>query len=231
MFRNPNGKMLRNIFNHATLHDLSDVSPFEKGLIFLLMSIAGNSSSPDGKYGFNGAMQIHFPNATEAIDALRSRGYLVDPLPLDALLQEVTAPEIKELLKSHGLPVSGKRDVLVERLLPVLQPTEIAALHAKHDYWLPSDLGFEMIYSLYYLWECRQLALLDALAAKDIKAVESAGTCMPTDSGYWDDTPVPRNLSETTQKLIFDASSAGIAFQWVCGYRPEIFIHSELSPN
>lgn len=231
MFRNPNGKMLRSIFDHAALHDLSNQPSSEKGLIFLLMSIAGNSCSPDAKYGFNGSMQIHFPNALDAINALRVRGYLVEPLPLDVLIKEVTAPEIKELLKAHGLPVGGKRDVLVERLLPVLQPDEIEALRAKHSYWLPSDLGFEMIYSLYHLWECRQLALLDAFASKDAKEVECAGACMPTDPGYWDDTFVPRTLSETSQKLIFDAPTAAIAFQWLCGYRPEIFIHSELAPH
>lgn len=41
MLRSPKGKVLREIFKHANQHDLSDWSPFELHLLFLLMSIAG----------------------------------------------------------------------------------------------------------------------------------------------------------------------------------------------
>ena len=69
-----------------------------------------------------------FSSAGECIDYLVDEGYLEGEVPSDE--EEITAEsiskkykvsELKEILKQHGLKVSGKKDELVERVLPVLK--------------------------------------------------------------------------------------------------------------
>lgn len=174
MLRSLKGKVLCNVFNHQVYHDLSLWSREETAYVFLLMSISGNHTSPDVAFGFNGAMQIRFPDARKAISALKCRGYLVEDLPLDYLMEDVKVPEIKAYLKAHNLPVSGSRSALLQRLLPVLSSQELSTIKSSHSRWLPSAYGFEVLYSFYHLWDARLLAFLNALVAHKINQINAA---------------------------------------------------------
>lgn len=230
MFRNPQGKILRRMFDHAVVHDLAGASSTEKGYIFLLMSAAGNSACPDGSFATNGSMQIQFPDLPAAFNALRSRGYLVDPLPLEELLPTVVVSDLKVLLKSHGLPVSGKRAELVERLLPALTDEDVAHLRETHSFLLPSPLGYEMIYSLYDLWERRQIAVIDALLAStltgNLDALYTALSHMPHNVGFWDDSVCIRAVSSSQLRTAYQMPSFESAFTLLAGCPLEFNIRS-----
>lgn len=225
MFRNPNGKILSNICSHQVFHDLTQVDSKEKGYIFLLMSISGNSGKPEDDYGFNGAMEIKFKNPRRALNELYSRGYLMERLPMELIIEKITIPEIKALLKAHKLPVSGKRDVLVERLLPALTDDEIRQLQEIHHYHYPTTLGFEMIYSLYALWEIRQLILLKAIKSGSISAVKAAYRHMPHDIGYWDDSESSKSPM-TPFSHVVGKTDPVTAFYILCGFKPELYFDS-----
>lgn len=226
MFRSANGKFLRHMFEHPVVHDLSSYSSYEKGLIFLLMSITGGSTSAEAGYSFNGPMCAQFRDPSAAIADLRNRGYLNDALPFSALVDNMTVQHLKELLRTHELPVSGKRADLIERLAPVVTDADLVDLRKAHDCWYPSALGFEMIYSLYDLWERRQLALMDALAADNHDAICAAYQHMPYIIGFWDDSA--HNYAPDAKKLsdVRGVSNTAAALWYLCGFSPEFNIRN-----
>lgn len=171
MLRSLKGKVLCNVLNHQVYHDLSLWSREEIAYVFLLMSVSGNHASPDVAFGFNGAMQIRFPDARKAISALKCRGYLIEDLPLDYLMEDVKVPEIKAYLKAHALPVSGSRSVLLQRLLPVLSPQELSTIKSSHSRWFPSAYGFQILYSFYHLWDTRLLNFCNALVSHNTNQI------------------------------------------------------------
>ncbi|WP_407413211.1 SAP domain-containing protein [Methanobrevibacter sp.] len=64
-----------------------------------------------------------FPSAEACIEYLVDNGYLVGTggvITAESLSKKYTVAQLKELLKENGLKVSGKKQELVERLLPVL---------------------------------------------------------------------------------------------------------------
>ena len=65
-----------------------------------------------------------FPSAEACIEYLVENGYLEAKggvLTKELLAKENTVAQLKELLKKHGLKVSGKKQELVDRLFPVLK--------------------------------------------------------------------------------------------------------------
>ena len=64
-----------------------------------------------------------FPSAESCIEYLVENGYLEAKGELftkELLAKEHTVAQLKELLKKHGLKVSGKKQELIDRLFPVL---------------------------------------------------------------------------------------------------------------
>ena len=64
-----------------------------------------------------------FPSAEDCINYLVENGYLAgegDSVTAESISKKYTVAQLKELLKENGLKVSGKKQELVERLLPVL---------------------------------------------------------------------------------------------------------------
>lgn len=64
-----------------------------------------------------------FPSADACIEYLVENGYLEgdgETVTAESLSKKYTVAQLKELLKENGLKVSGKKQELVERLLPVL---------------------------------------------------------------------------------------------------------------
>lgn len=230
MFRNPQGKILRHMFDHAVIHDLDDVPAAEKGYIFLLMSASGMPAQPDGSYATNGSMRIQFPDLPAAFDALRSRGYLAEPNPPEATIAGTLVPELKELLRAHNLPVSGKRAELIDRLLPALSEDEFAELAEKHRICYPSALGFEMIYSLYDLWERRQIDLIDALligrTTGNLDAIYDALRHTSTGVGFWDDSVSTPSQNRNTLCTALAMPTIETAFVSLVGFQPEFNIRS-----
>lgn len=228
MFRNPKGKILRHMFEHPVIHDLADAPSAEKGLIFLLMSASGMPALPDGSYATNGSMKIQFPDLPAAFNALRSRGYLAEPNPPEATIAGTLVPELKELLRAHNLPVSGKRAELIDRLLPALSEDEFSDLAEKHRICYPSALGFEMIYSLYDLWERRELALLEAVKARNLNAINQAMAHMPHSIGYWDNVHIQATVSARSLRMLNGVTDPYVALAYICPYATEFFIHPRL---
>lgn len=64
-----------------------------------------------------------FPSADACIEYLVENGYLEgdgETVTAESLSKKYTVAQLKELLKENGLKVSGKKQELIERLLPVL---------------------------------------------------------------------------------------------------------------
>ena len=64
-----------------------------------------------------------FPSAEDCINYLVENGYLAGEggaVSAESISKKYTVAQLKELLKENGLKVSGKKQELVERLLPVL---------------------------------------------------------------------------------------------------------------
>ncbi len=64
-----------------------------------------------------------FPSADACIEYLVENGYLEgdgESVTAESLSKKYTVAQLKELLKENGLKVSGKKQELIERLLPVL---------------------------------------------------------------------------------------------------------------
>ncbi|WP_296884563.1 SAP domain-containing protein [uncultured Methanobrevibacter sp.] len=64
-----------------------------------------------------------FPSADACIEYLVKNGYLEgdgETVTAESLSKKYTVAQLKELLKENGLKVSGKKQELIERLLPVL---------------------------------------------------------------------------------------------------------------
>ncbi|WP_296888602.1 SAP domain-containing protein [uncultured Methanobrevibacter sp.] len=64
-----------------------------------------------------------FPSADACIEYLVENGYLESDgktVTAESLSKKYTVAQLKELLKENGLKVSGKKQELIERLLPVL---------------------------------------------------------------------------------------------------------------
>ena len=63
-----------------------------------------------------------FPSAEDCINYLVENGYLSgegETISAESISKKYTVAQLKELLKENGLKVSGKKQELVERLLPV----------------------------------------------------------------------------------------------------------------
>lgn len=230
MFRSPQGKILRHMFEHPVVHDLADAPASEKGLIFLLMSASGMPAQPDGSYSTNGCMRYQFSDLSAAFSTLRSRGLLAEPNPPEVTISETLVPELKELLRAHGLPVSGRRAELIDRLLPALSESEFAELAEKHRVCYPSELGFEMIYSLYDLWERRQIDLIDALLigrlTGNFDAIYNALRHMSFGIGFWDDSVSTPFQDRDTLRTALAMPTIGTAFSHLVGFSPEFNIRS-----
>ena len=225
--RHPNAVALRPMMEHTELHDLSGANPNELRLLHLLMRLVGN---PVG-YERSGITSILYPNIASDIDQLRAHGYLLEPLPLDLLMTKVTVPDIKELLRAHSLPLGGKRADLVERVTPVLTADEIAALRNRFAFWLPSDYGYEMLYSYYTLWEQREWALANAIVNNSVPqitaAMEALQNCYPKRDGMClDVTHIRRAMQTIGGRRPVDEIECRALFEVIAGFKPTFWLHN-----
>ena len=83
----------------------------------------------DLEYILNEGQFGTFPSAQDCIDYLVGEGYLAGEggaLTAEDISKKYKVPELKELLRENGLKVSGKKQELVERLLPVLNEGNVS---------------------------------------------------------------------------------------------------------
>lgn len=87
-----------------------------------------------------------FPSAEDCINYLVEKGYLAgegESVTAESISKKYTVTQLKELLKENGLKVSGKKQELVERILPVLaensgdyELTDKAKEFLKENFWI-----------------------------------------------------------------------------------------------
>ena len=87
-----------------------------------------------------------FPSAEDCINYLVENGYLAgegESVTAESISKKYTVTQLKELLKENGLKVSGKKQELVERILPVLaentgdyELTNKAKEFLKENFWI-----------------------------------------------------------------------------------------------
>lgn len=234
MLRSPKDKVLREIFKHANQHDLPDWPPFELHLLFLLMSIAGMDAHAP-QYGFHGYMPSCFPDPVKAVALLGERGYLCNAMPLDVLWDNMTTSALKDELKAHGLATTGNKAALVSRLASALNGSELSHLLEKYAVWYPSDLGFELLYSFYLLFERREKALIDALLANDRDGIRTAYDaifeCIPFRPGVSIGAADVHDRVNKPLSHVADSATASEAFHALCGFKPAFYIIDMQQPS
>ena len=169
LLRSPKGAALSQMYQYPNIHDLSALSQHDYNLVVLLMSIAGGSAKSKHAYGMNGMMQGLFPNGKEAVDTLQKSGLVIKASTLDEALHRFSNPELKDILRSKGLKVSGKKEELVNRICAVLTDDERKELMESSLFWLPTPLGFEYIYSLYKEREQMEMSAINAFLSRDFE--------------------------------------------------------------
>ena len=114
--------------------------------------------------------QIEFPgfwkwsygvsNPVSMINSLVKRGYIQKSEDVGHVLEMQNASSIKELLKSKDLPVSGKKEDLVQRALDNIGPADIRESF-RDIYYCPTEKGYEVLANNYQVVALHEADVLD----------------------------------------------------------------------
>lgn len=89
----------------------------ELSIVEMLMLLDKNNSSVKDIY-FQGFWEYSYEiNPQETFQHLLKQGYFIISASLEDTLSKMTVPELKEILKSNNLKITGKKDLLIERIL------------------------------------------------------------------------------------------------------------------
>jgi len=90
--------------------------------------------------------ECNITNIELLLKEIISKGLLKNPTNIE-MLQILTINELKEILKSYDLPVSGKKDNLIDRIIE--NNLALDLLNEREYYYILSDLGNEFLNSHY----------------------------------------------------------------------------------
>lgn len=82
-------------------------------------------------------------NVEKIVKKLIKNGYIDLGFDLEKSLRSCKVPELKEILKSNSLPVSGKKDDLIKRIIDSADPNSFQ--HLLKRIWTPSAEGEKII--------------------------------------------------------------------------------------
>lgn len=165
--RSPYGKDLRDVFLvPADDAFLASANQEEYMLVVLLMHLLGKPMDPSIKFGMNGYLQSLFPDAEGAVNKLEARGYL-RPATEKEVLQGMLAPKLKLILAEAGLPKSGNKATLIDRLLASEEKPHREAITPADVPICASGLGMSRVRALYVEREGFERKALDAIMARN----------------------------------------------------------------
>ena len=164
----------------------------------------------------------------KAVTLLDERGYLCSAMPLDVLWDNMTTSALKDELKARGLAATGNKAAIVSRLASALNESELSHLLEKYAVWYPSDLGFELLYSFYLLFERREKALIDALLVSNRDRIRTTSDaifeCIPFQPGMSIGATDAHDGFNRPLSHIADSATASEAFHELCGFKPAFYI-------
>lgn len=166
-FRHPDAVALRPMALHQVWHSLTRAPSEELMLLHYLMRITGMSCGSERR----GVVAALFGTEEDRIGELRRRGWLMYEMPWRMLLESLATDELRMLLRRHSLPVTGLKADLIERVRRVLTTEEAAELRRTHSVWVPTAMGYEMLYSYYVDWEEAQKRVIGAIFDADVERV------------------------------------------------------------
>lgn len=168
--RHPDAVALRPMNECTDRQDLSHAPREELLNLHYLMRIAGNAVG----YEQQGITEIWFGGGNARTDELKRLGWLMYETPWRVLLQSMTLDELRVYLRRHGLPVTGLKADLIERVRKVLTPSEVSEIRSAHSTWVPTALGYTMLHSYYLEWEIREQVLIKAVLDRDVEEIVGA---------------------------------------------------------
>lgn len=107
----------------------------------LLLQYVSYGTYPHPKNGYPAFWWFEYGirNVGAKLQSLEERGFIRMSTPLESV-SSLTAPQIKEILKAHNLPLSGKKDDLVQRIKENLTDNDVSDYISERKYAL-TDLG------------------------------------------------------------------------------------------
>lgn len=107
----------------------------------LLLEYCSYGTYPHPKNGYPAFWWFEYgiKNVGAKLQSLEERGFIKTSTPIESV-PSLTAPQLKEILKAYNLPLSGKKDDLVQRIKENLSDNDISSYIAERKYIL-TDLG------------------------------------------------------------------------------------------
>lgn len=107
----------------------------------LLLQYVSYGTYPHPKNGYPAFWWFEYGirNVGAKLQSLEERGFIRMSTPIESV-SSLTTPQIKEILKVHNLPLSGKKDDLVQRIKENLTDNDVSDYISERKYAL-TDLG------------------------------------------------------------------------------------------
>lgn len=107
----------------------------------LLLQYVSYGTYPHPKNGYSAFWWFEYGirNVGAKLQSLEERGFIRISTPIESI-SSLTTPQIKEILKAHNLPLSGKKDDLVQRIKENLTDNDVSDYISERKYAL-TDLG------------------------------------------------------------------------------------------
>ena len=107
----------------------------------LLLQYVSYGTYPNPKNGYPAFWWFEYGirNVGAKLQSLEERGFIRMSTPIESV-SSLTAPQIKEILKAHNLPLNGKKEDLVQRVKENLTDNDVSSYIHERKYAL-TDLG------------------------------------------------------------------------------------------
>lgn len=117
----------------------------------LLLQYCSYGTYPRPKYGYPGFWWFEYGirDVEKYLSSLEDRGFIRRCLPNESL-SKLTAAELKDILKANGLPVSGKKQELVDRILGNVDFDHLTSIVEDPKYAL-TELGAQELEDNFYV--------------------------------------------------------------------------------
>ena len=93
----------------------------------------------------NDSLPIYLSVYSEVLNKLINDGYFTEPKPIIYLQNKLKVQDLKNYLKINNLPVSGKKDILVQRIIENIPNDKISENFNLDQYYALSPKGIKII--------------------------------------------------------------------------------------
>lgn len=137
----------------------------------LVLSYAPKFFTKDNNFQGFWWSQYGISDVQSILNSLYERGF-IQLGTIESQLNSITTPAIKDLLKQHGLKVSGSKSDLIARAIEKIPPSEILKQFDKRTYML-TDLGTEVLNKYYWIPILHRHPIRDVSSSEIIRIISN----------------------------------------------------------